>query len=238
MTAAPKSISSEEVDWLYSRLEQAHKTHLEQFGVTLPGLKRSGKYTKNAVVLAVLLKYFRQSVSKIELSGVIARFFQEPVADVQQARHLGKQTGWYILSGTRGQVAPADLRFTLNNGDYCLYSVSEPYPGREARKGHHRQGADTVNLVELKRIYDNRCASCGSEEAQPNLRDRSRITRLQIGHMDPRRGLSPGNVIPQCSECNQAYRDWFVFDGNGRVTDINHVSDHWQGVYKKVGDVS
>lgn len=238
MTAAPKSISSEEVDQLYSRLEQAHKTHLEQFGVTLPGLKRSGKYTKNAVVLAVLLKYFRQSVSKIELSGVIAQFFQEPVADVQQARHLGKQTGWYILSGTRGQLSPIDLGFTLNNGDYCLYSVSEPYPGRETRKGHHRQGADTVDLTELKRIYNNRCASCGSEEAQPNLRDRSRITRLQVGHMDPRLGLSPGNVIPQCGECNQAYRDWFVFDGNGRVTDINHVSDHWRGVYKKVGDLS
>ena len=38
--------------------------------------------------------------------------------------------------------------------------------------------------------------------------------------MDPARPLEPGNVIPQCLPCNQASRDFWVFDDKGRVVAV------------------
>jgi hypothetical protein len=229
-----KSITRKEADALYAQLEKSHAAHLASSGVALPELKRGNSYTRGGIVLCALYKYFRQPVTKLELSRLVSQFFDAQVSDVQQARHLGKQEGWYIISGTRGQSAPSDLGFNLLPAAYCLISITEPYPGRASRGQHHREGLQSIDLDELRRAYDNRCASCGSKEGEPNLRDSSRITKLQRGHMDPAKALTPRNVIPQCDECNRAYRDWFVFDGNGRVIDINVVSDRWQPIYKKL----
>lgn len=229
-----KSIARIEADALYLELQKSHAEHLASLGVVLPELKRGDAYTRGGIVLCALYKYFRKPVTKLELSRLISQFFNEQVSDVQQARHLGKQGGWYIISGTRGQSAPSDLGFDLPPAAYCLVSITEPYPGRASRGQHHREGLQSIDLDALRRAYDNRCASCGSKEGEPNLRDPSRITKLQRGHMDPTKALTPRNVIPQCDECNRAYRDWFVFDGNGRVIDINVVSDRWRPVYKKI----
>ena len=38
--------------------------------------------------------------------------------------------------------------------------------------------------------------------------------------MDPATPLEPGNVIPQCLPCNQASRDFWVFDDKGRVVAV------------------
>jgi hypothetical protein len=229
-----KSITPEEAENLYEPLRESHALRLSTFGVVLPELKRGDAYTRGGIVLCALYKYFRQPVSKLELSRMVTQFFNEQVSDVQQARHLGKQGGWYIISGTRGQTAPSNLGFELPPAAYCLVSITEPYPGRESRRQHHREGLQSVDLDELRRAYDNRCASCGSKEGEPSLKDPSRTTRLQRGHMDPTKALTPKNVIPQCDECNRAYRDWFVFDGSGRVIDINVVSDRWRPIYKKL----
>lgn len=234
MTQIAKSITRKEAEALYVVLQTSHAQYLASFGVLLPELKRGDAYTRGGIVLCALYKYFRQPVTKLELSRMISQFFNEQVSDVQQARHLGKQGGWYILSGTRGQAAPRYLGFELPAAAYCLVSITNPYPGRDSKKQHHREGLKSIDLGELRRAYDNRCASCGSKEGEPSLRDPSRTTRLQRGHMDPTKALAPRNVIPQCDECNRAYRDWFVFDGNGRVTDINVVSDRWRSIYKKI----
>jgi len=52
--------------------------------------------------------------------------------------------------------------------------------------------------------------------------------------MDPNFALSLENMIPQCEECNRAYLDKFIFDGNGRVSDINIKSYIWHKKYKEV----
>ncbi len=229
-----KTISTSELDTLYEQLKKEHAKYLAKYQVKLPKLKSGGIYTKNAVVLLVLYKYIAMKVTKKELTEMLSALYNETISDVQQARHLGKQDGWYILSGQRGQEAPTGLDIALNSGDYCLVGVEEPYPTRLTRAQHHRSGSSSIDIGDLKKQYHQRCATCGSKEGQPNLSDPSVSTKLQLGHMDPTKGLVAGNVIPQCEQCNRAYRDWFKFDATGRVVDINIESDRWNRVYRRI----
>ena len=230
-----RAIQKVELDALYQEITLCHAEHLARYGVALPSLKNAaGSYTKNAVVLALLYKYRGQKVSKEELSIALSTFFRETITDSQQARHLGKQGGWYILSGQRSQQAPPSLGIRLGSGDYCLVSVTEPYPDRLQRPGHHRAGSGTLDFTTLKAEYGFRCATCGSKEGEHSFLDSASITKLQKAHMNPTLALGPRNMIPQCSECNRAYRDWFIFDGAGRVVDINLRSDKWKRIYKRI----
>ena len=140
----------------------------------------------------------------------------------------------YILTGTRGDILPDGLDVSLSAGDYCLASVEKPYPSRLQRSGHHRTTSKVSNFDELKAQFGLRCSTCGSIEGDRNFKNPSRITKLQAGHQNPNLPLEAGNIIPQCNECNQAYRDWFVFDGSGRVIDINIDAPRWQKKYKLV----
>ena len=47
--------------------------------------------------------FIRKEVSKQELTDFIRQFYPE-TNDVQQARHLSKQKGYNIISGTRGDI--------------------------------------------------------------------------------------------------------------------------------------
>jgi hypothetical protein len=38
--------------------------------------------------------------------------------------------------------------------------------------------------------------------------------------MDPNKELAIDNIIPQCSECNRADRNYFVYNSKGRVVKI------------------
>jgi len=211
-----KVITSSEIPVLYDSLKQAHIDYLAQYGVVLPRLYRGSTFTKDAIVLCILYKYQSTAISKKELTSMLSTFFQD-VVDIQQARHLARQKGWYILSGSRGDIPK------IKSSHYMLYSIQEPYP----HIPNHRK-ATITDFDTLKKKYKHRCATCGSKENQPNLINKSRITKLQKGHMDPNKPLESNNIIPQCSECNQSYRDWFIFDSNGRVSDINRNSSRWK----------
>lgn len=205
-----KTLKIEEFDSLYPRVAGLVKANLTDL-LKMPRQYSGELPSKDALVLVALYKYFRQVVSKDELT-VIVRSYYPGTNDVQQARHLGKQKGFWIESGTRGEG-------NLRPNDYMLVSLDEPYPGwGGARAGY------SGDFEGLKAEYLFRCATCGSKEGEEQLHAPGVITKLQIGHMDPRvRDLS-GNAIPQCGECNRAYRDWFIFDKNGRVRDINRES--------------
>ena len=69
--------------------------------------------------------------------------------------------------------------------------------------------------------YDNRCATCGIEEGKKDPRNEELVV-LQQGHMNPREKLTLDNVIPQCQYCNQTYKDYFLFNENGRVIAVNN----------------
>jgi hypothetical protein len=229
-------LTPSELPALYREIQKLHSAHLAKLGIRLPSLRRGASFTKDAIVLCALFKYRGQPVSKAALTNIV-RSFDASVNDVQQARHLARQKGFYIVSGTRGDTSVtlesgAALRLTAN--DYCLVTLEKPYPGYAGMDGH-RSARGGANFQEIKRNYGNRCATCGSEEGKPNFLNAGCVTTLQAGHMDPTKPLDEANTIPQCSECNRAYRDWFIFDGNGRVTDINMASARWQRKYQLRG---
>ena len=69
--------------------------------------------------------------------------------------------------------------------------------------------------------YDNMCVNCGSVSGQPQRWNPRIVTKLQRGHMDPRKPLSLSNCIPQCSSCNQQYKDKAIFNIRGFVVDFD-----------------
>jgi hypothetical protein len=62
------------------------------------------------------------------------------------------------------------------------------------------------------------CVNCGSKEGRPLRWKSTNITKLQQGHMDPRKELTYDNCIPQCQFCNQQAKDKFIFNKHGLVT--------------------
>lgn len=133
---------------------------------------------------------------------------------MQQARHLGAQQGWCILSGERNDLASEGMK----SGEYRLQTLEECYPGFTAERREEQMDADYWEALKAK--YDYRCACCGSREGEPHRYWKNTLAKLQKGHKDPRRPLGPGNIIPQCSKCNQPDRNCWVYDDKGRVVGL------------------
>jgi len=204
-----KHLSNNEIREIYSMISDYYKKFLEKYGVKLPKLTDTkSNYTKDALVLVYLAQDYpdTKKVSKEELTQFIRQYYPN-VPDVQQARHLGAQKGWFIAAGGRD-----NKDVILARGEYQLISLEKPYP---AFHGHRIE--DTEEWEELKRQYGYRCATCGSKEGEPNIHWPNTITRLQKAHMDPSKPLVPGNIIPQCEKCNRADRNNWVYDERGRV---------------------
>lgn len=201
------------IEQIYGMIHTYHEKYLKVLGVTLPKLYNSKKkFTKDALVLVYLAYNYPETrkVNKTELTNFIRTFYPD-VNDVQQARHLGAQKGWWIVAGGRDNIV-----LSLKSGEYQLHTLEQAYP---SFKNDHRY-AETGSWEELKLFYGNRCATCGSQENQPNLHWRETKTKLQMGHMNPKKPLLTGNIIPQCQKCNQADRDRWVYDEKGRVIKV------------------
>lgn len=192
-----------------------HNTYLAKEGVRLPKLRRGQEYTKDALTLVYLAYHYPDTriVTKEELTAFI-RLYDPNVLDVQQARHLGAQKGWFILSGTRSD----NTSVCLHPGEYLLKTLERPYPGFTAE----RRGAclDDDTWEALKRAYGYRCACCGCQEGAPHRYWKNQIVHLQKGHMDPSKPLTADNTIPQCEICNRPDRNYWVYDKKGRVIKI------------------
>lgn len=200
---------------LYSELKQHWYKHLKKYDVKLPNLSKSGNYTLNALALVYFYKNMGKVVSKNDLTSFFRSMGHNP-NDVQQGRHLANTSGWYIVSRTRGDIEA--IKNNLCAGDYMLVSVTEPYPSYKNKK--RIENIDNISWDDLKKKYDNKCASCGSVEGKPNRFYPATITELQKGHMNPNQPLELGNIIPQCSKCNRPDRNYFIYDQFGRVTAI------------------
>jgi hypothetical protein len=136
--------------------------------------------------------------------------------DNQHARHL-RRRGFKIRS-------------IRQNGE-TFYKLSSIQIGMAAQ---HRKTGHLGNFESIKAKYQNRCATCGAEEGKPHWNpyyaESGEPVRLQKGHMNPHHPLDEGNVIPQCQFCNKLYRNWLVFDVNGRVIGVAS----WQFVVKSL----
>lgn len=204
------NISDKEIIGIYSKIVEYHSRYLKKLGVKLPSLRdKSGKFTKNALVLCYLARDYPKTkqVSKIELTHFVRKYYPD-VSDVQQARHLGAQDGWWILAGGRDNIV-----LKVEYGHYQLYTLEQPYPGF---KNEHRKTED-LDWQGLKKAYGFRCATCGSRENEPHFHWPGTKTKLQKSHKDPNKPLIKGNIIPQCQKCNRADRNRWVYDDKGRV---------------------
>ena len=203
-------LNKKSIEGIYKTIREFHEKYLKQYRVKLPKLFHSkGKFTKDALVLVYLAYDYpnTRKVSKKELTKFIRSYYPD-TNDVQQARHLGAQAGWWIVAGGRDNIV-----LNIRRGSYQLYTLEQPYPG--FKKGHRITDTDTWQKIKGK--YHYRCATCGSQEGKPHLHWPATKTILQKAHMDPNKPLIAGNIISQCQKCNRGDRNRWVYDDKGRV---------------------
>ncbi len=194
---------------VYAQIEHAHATRLKAMGVRLPG-------RASAFGLALCCLYDNRA-RPVHIDAIREYVTSRGVVlsggDTLQVRHLAMQMGWNMLKG--GQVTPAGEK--VPKSSFMLLDIENPHPDF---KPQVRSGTLTEEeWVAVKARYGNRCACCGSTEGEPMRWDTYTVTVLQKGHMDPRKSLVVGNVIPQCRCCNQQYKDKAVFNERGYVTE-------------------
>lgn len=98
-----KRLSDKEIKKIYNMVCEYYEKYLKQYGVKLPMLiEKRGNYIKDALILFYLSQDYPKTrkVSKGELTQFVRQYYPN-VNDVQQARHLGAQKGWFIASGGR-----------------------------------------------------------------------------------------------------------------------------------------
>lgn len=209
-------LSKEIITKSYKEIEISWQNYLKEYDVKLPLLTVRENYSINALVLVYLYINLGKIVSKQELTNFL-NSMGYVCNDVQQARHLAQQYGWYILSGTRGDLECK--KYNIKPGEYLLKTITEPYPSYKHMKRTESLNANSWD--ELKKMYNYRCATCGSKEGEYNFLYPASKTKLQQGHKNPNQPLTLNNTIPQCDFCNRASRNYFVFDNKGRVEQIN-----------------
>lgn len=209
--------NDKKIEELYNLISQKYEQNLKMYNVQMIELFRNKKYTINALILIYFVDHIGKIVTKQELTEFL-RTMGYDTNDVQQARHLAQQKGWYILSGSRGDFECKDLK--IKAGEYMLKTLDEPYPSYKKLK--REESLSIKSWDELKEAYEYRCATCGSKEGEHNFLYPASVTKLHKGHKDPTKPLTLDNTIPQCSFCNAASKDYFVFDEKGKVEKINN----------------
>lgn len=203
----------------FNLIKNYYEKYLKKYGVKNIKLQdKKGNFTKDALTLCYLAKDYpnTKAISKNELKEFI-RYFYHDITDVQQARHLAKQKGYFVVSGTRGDVG-RDIRAVF----YRLITLEKPYP---SYKSNRRRGIESKSFLELKKEYDYKCATCGSLDGKVHNIFKNEITKLQAGHINPSLPLEPGNIIPQCQVCNRPNRDRWIYDKTGRVVAVADSQD-------------
>lgn len=208
-----RKLSDEEIIDNYNMIITHYEDNLKKHGVKLPKLKIRGNFTKDALILVYLFQGYphTKKVSKDELTEFIRSYYPR-TNDVQQARHLGAQKGWFIAAGGRD-----NKDVDLERGEYQLITLEKPYPSFH---GHRIEQTDDWENIKMQ--YGYRCATCGSKEGKSNIHWPNTITRLQMAHIDPTKPLVSGNIIPQCEKCNRADRNNWVYDERGRVIKLSN----------------
>lgn len=216
-----KKLKAAQLRERYKLIETYHKKYLEPLGVHLPSLKNKSGYTQRALTLICLSEGYPDTkpVTKADLTKFIKRHNSKAGNDIQEGRQLGKQYGWYIITGTRGDANKEEVP----RGSYKLVSLEQAYPRfRPDRRG---QTVDDEFWTRLKESYGNRCACCGSKENEQH-RYNPDITKtsLQKGHKNPNLPLTVDNIIPQCECCNRPDLNNWIYNDEGRVIGIAKAS--------------
>ena len=195
--------SQEELDAAWEEVKRIHRIHLARHGVKLPRANSCKR-----VWLSMLYHFRDREVHKDEISDAVRREFPDAARD-QQVRHL-KRDGWNIETGKE----PGSHRLDP-------YTASPTLQIDQARR---RAVLHDEDFNERKIAFGFRCATCGASEGEPDPRYGGDKVELQQGHRDPHKPSDDHeNIIPQCANCNRAYKDHFVFDEKGRVRAVASV---------------
>ena len=204
-------ISQEEKDkWTELVLNECNE-YLLSYSLKIP------EVSSNKFLQLVCLRIHKNKLVSKEVISEFVRFFNKNASVDQQSRHLGSQDFFYVLNA-KEKIPNVDMIVPV--GYHILITLEAPHP-KYIYASHKRAGRFAArNFDELKRAYNNRCATCGSLENKPHFYDASKKTLLQQGHMDPFKSLTIENTIPQCQFCNQTYKDNFVFNEQGRIITV------------------
>ena len=107
-----------EIEKTYKMISNFHEKFLKKYGVKLPKLyNKEKKISKDALVLVYLARGYPKTrkITKEELT-IFIRSYYPNTNDVQQARHLGAQSGWWIVAGGRDNIV-----LSIKRGVYQLY---------------------------------------------------------------------------------------------------------------------
>ena len=211
-----KTLSIEEYKTYSKIVEDKYKKHLKKHDVKTVLYYRSKKPTTVGIVICTFAKYIGQIVKKEELEKIVEGFTGKK-PDVQSARQLATEKGYYVVSGKRKDILAVEKKMV--SGEYLLHTLEEPYPGYISDK--RKSSLSDKDWAKLKNEYDNKCANCGSVEGKPNELNKSKLTLLTQGHMDPYKPLTYDNTIPQCEICNRPAKDKFKFNKKGQISSIN-----------------
>ncbi|PIS12919.1 hypothetical protein COT69_01420, partial [candidate division WWE3 bacterium CG09_land_8_20_14_0_10_39_24] len=110
-------LNKKSIESIYKTIRKYHEKYLKQYGVKLPKLHDSqSNFTKDALVLVYLAYDYpnTRKVSKEELTKFVRSYYPN-TNDVQQARHLGAQAGWWIVAGGRDNIV-----IKIERGSYQL----------------------------------------------------------------------------------------------------------------------
>ena len=226
MDSISKNITDKVIEDTYKMISKYFTKYLKEKKVKLPNLRKKERYTKDGLVLVRLALNYPNTevISKEELTKFVKKYYPD-VVDVQQARHLGLQKGWYIITGTRGDLSQEKIP----SGTYKLVSLKEPHPAYISQR---RTGIKENDFEKLKKMYGYKCACCGSKEGEAHNFRKNINVYLQEGHMDPSKDLIAGNIIPQCQICNRPDRNRWIYDATGRVIKVANTPDGYRIVLR------
>ena len=199
--------TSREIDDAYGRFF-APGLDLQNYP-KIPRLRLSNRYTIQGLMLTFFAVNMGKVVDKVDLVRFLAKM-RVSTTD-PQPRHLGMQRGFDFLNA--GCWHPV-LEKKLKPGQYCLLSLKNT---KRVHVEHREIDVTDAEFTRMKKRYGGRCASCGSREDEPHFKNSSMVTRIERGHMDPRKRLTLANCIPMCSMCNGVYKNDLVFNKNGFV---------------------
>ena len=201
-----------------------HRKDMERDFNSSPLSKHQIKLPKAGTQKGTCLEYLWLNKGKIVTKSDAEEYVFDTMGrnskDLQSLRHLGKQDGFNILQG--GEVFEGQK---LKRGQYVFLGFDRPNGFYFSKR---RKENFTGDWSDMKKEYDNCCATCGAPEGERH-KHTNKIVVLEKGHMDPRKAMVDGNIIPQCSWCNQTSKDRWVYDRLGRVKAITErglVSSH------------
>jgi len=234
--AIPQTLAEAEI--LYKQFCDDWETNLKSYGIKKPGAFGSNASLLYTYAYANLGKTF----SGEDALDFATKMAGRRIADPQELRHMSNVHG-YNARGRSGHMPDGTK---VSSGQYALVDMLTPAPDW---KNARSEKVKTGDWEDIKKHYNYKCAMCGSLEGKPNTKKSGTLTVLEKGHMDPRKTLGPGNMIPQCQLCNKPYKDNAVFDKNGFVyaiantkfverADLEVQKECWEYLQKKFGKVT